>query len=355
MDGLDRRRKAVKVAPTHDEDGRELTPRREIPYDTLVIAVGSHTNDFGTPGAAEHAISLDTHDQAELFHRRFVNACIRANSQSGPLRPEQLNVAIIGAGATGVELAAELHNTTRALVAYGMDRIRPDEDIRLNLIEAADRVVPALPERLSKSVSRLLDQLGVKVLTSSRVAEVLPNGVRLASGDVVPAELVVWAAGVKAPEVLRGIAGLETNRTNQLVVTQTLQTTRDERIFAIGDCADCPWPGKGGSVPPRAQAAHQQATHLARQLRRMLAGKAARPWRYRDFGSLVSLGRYSTVGNLMGALVGGNLFVEGYFARLVYLSLYKSHEYALHGLAKVFLETLARIITRRTEPHVKLH
>jgi len=108
-------------------------------------------------------------------------------------------------------------------------------------------------------------------------------------------------------------------------------------------------------VPPRAQAAHQEAGHLTRQLQRRLAGRALEPFRYRDFGSLVSLGEYSTVGNLMGRLIGGSLWVEGTFARLMYLSLYKMHEYALHGFAKVALDTLARLITRRTEPIVKLH
>jgi NADH dehydrogenase len=108
-------------------------------------------------------------------------------------------------------------------------------------------------------------------------------------------------------------------------------------------------------VPPRAQAAHQQAMHMVGQIRRRLAGRPLKPYRYRDFGSLVSLGEYSTVGNLMGSLVGGNMWIEGYFARVMYLSLYKMHEYALHGFWKVALDTLARLITRRTEPHVKLH
>jgi NADH dehydrogenase len=355
MDGLDREQRLVHVAPFIDEDGVEVTPRRSIPYDTLVIAVGSQTNDFGTPGVKEFAIPMETPVDAARFHRRLVNAFVRAHTQSGPLRPEQLDVVIVGAGATGVELAAELHNTTRELVAYGLDRIRPDEDICIHLIEAADRVVPALPVRLSEAVTKLLEGLGVIVRTSARVAEVMPDGVKLASGERVPAELVVWAAGVKAPDFLRDLAGLETNRINQLVVLPTLQTTRDENVFAIGDCAACEWQGKGGLVPPRAQAAHQQASHLYRELRRRLDGKPLRPWRYRDFGSLLSLGRYSTVGNLMGKLVGANLFIEGYFARFMYLSLYKMHEYALHGLAKVTLETLARMITRRTEPHVKLH
>jgi NADH dehydrogenase len=357
MIGLDRARRVVKVAPYVDEDGDAVTPAREFPYDTLVIAVGSLTNDFGTPGVQEHAIALETKGQAARFHRRLVNACIRAHAQSEPLQPEQLRVAIIGAGATGVELAAELHKTTRDLVSYGLDRIDPERDIRIVLIEAAPRILPALPERLSKAAQRLLQKLEVEVRTGARVEAVLPRGVRLAGGDEVPAELVVWAAGVKAPELLRGLDGLETNRINQLVVNATLQTTRDPRIFAIGDCAACPWLGTEppAMVPPRAQAAHQQASHLVGQVKRVLAGQPLKPWRYRDFGSLVSLGEYSTVGNLMGGLVGGNLWLEGMFARMMYLSLYKMHELALHGFWKVALDTLARLITRRTEPHVKLH
>jgi NADH dehydrogenase len=355
MVGLDRARREVRVAPVTDEDGEEITPQRVFRYDTLVIAVGSLTNDFGTPGVKEYAIALETASEAARFHRRLVNALMRAHAQPGRLRPEQLQVAIIGAGATGVELAAELHNTTRELVAYGLDRIDPDADIKLNVIEASDRILPALPQRLSDAATQLLESKGVRVRTSARVAEVLPNGVRLASGEIIPAELVVWAAGVKAPDFLRDLDGLETNRINQLVVKPTLETTRDANVFALGDCAACPWIGKEANVPPRAQAAHQQATHMVVQIERRLRGKALRPYRYRDFGSLVSLGEYTTVGSLMGALVGGSLLIEGYVARLMYTSLYKLHELALHGFTKVALDTLARTINRRTEPHVKLH
>jgi NADH dehydrogenase FAD-containing subunit len=256
MIGLDRTRREVHVAPSLDDEGREVTPQRAFGYDTLVIAVGSQSNDSGTPGVGEHSMKLESLADARRFHARMVNACIRAHAQATPLRPEQLKVAIIGAGATGVELAAELHRTA-------------------------------------------------------------------------------------------------------LVVRQTLQTTRDEHIFALGDCAACAWPdaneGQGGLVPPRAQAAHQQATHIFGQIKRRLAERPLRDYRYRDFGSLVSLGEFSTVGNMMGGLAGGSLMVEGRFARMMYLSLYKMHELALHGFAKVSLDTLARLIVRRTEPHVKLH
>ncbi|MGH8710516.1 MAG: NAD(P)/FAD-dependent oxidoreductase [Burkholderiales bacterium] len=355
MDGLNRAERQVYVAPTFDEKGDELIPRRVISYDTLVIAVGSTSNNYGTPGAAEHAIALDTAEEAERFRQRLVNACIRANAQAGPLRPEQLNVAIVGGGATGVELAAQLHNTTRQLITYGLDKIDPEKDIKLSIIEAEERILPMLPERLSKAVEKQLKPLGVNIYTGERVTQVTANAVQTQSGRMIPAELIVWAAGIKAPDFLRELDGLETNSMNQLMVRPTLQTTRDENIFAFGDCASCPWPGKNTSVPPRAQAAHQQASFLVKAIKSRLHGHSLPAYRYRDFGSLISLGEYSTVGNLMGWITGGSLFLEGYFARLMYLSLYKMHLYALHGFVKVFFDTLARLITQRTEPPVKLH
>jgi NADH dehydrogenase len=355
MVGLDRAAKEIELAPTVDEAGREVLSAYRIAYDTLVIAVGSTTNDFGTPGAAEHAISLDNPQQAALFHSQLLNACLRANAQQGQFEPGQLHIAIIGAGATGVELAAELHNTIREFVSFGLDRINPEQDIKITIVEAAPKILPALSDRLSAAVFGLLQKLNVEVLTGERVTEVSPSGVKTATGREVPAELVVWAAGIKAPDFLKDIGGLETNRINQLVVAQTLQTTRDENIFAFGDCASCPWPEKKNPVPPRAQAAHQQASHLYRMLPRRLRGEPLRPYEYRDFGSLISLGRFSTVGSLMGAVTRGSVMIEGLFAKIMYLSLYKMHEFALHGFTKVFLDTLARIITRRTEPHIKLH
>jgi NADH dehydrogenase len=356
MDGLDRARRVVKLGPTYDEiEHEELISRREINYDTLVIAVGTRTNDFGTPGAREHAISLDTPEDAEHFHRRLVNACIRANAQKTPLAPEQLNVAIVGAGATGVELAAELHKTTRELVAFGFERIDAERDIQLSIVEAGPRILPALPERVALRALDLLRGLKVDVHTNERVTEIRADGVVTASGRTIAAELTVWAAGIKAPDFLKDLDGLETNKVNQIVVNQTLQSTRDPDVFAMGDCACCPWPDHAPCVPARAQAAHQEASHLARNLERRLEGKPLRPFVYRDFGSLVSLGEYSTVGSLMGKLLGGALFIEGLFARIMYISLYRMHLYALHGAARVIFDMLGRLFTRRTEPRVKLH
>jgi len=345
----------VMLAATTDEDGREITPERTVGYDTLVVAVGSVSNDFGTPGVAQHAIMLDTTVAAERFNRRLVNACLRAHAQPGPVRPGQLHVAIIGAGATGTELAAELHHTARGVVAYGLDKIDPDKDIRITLIEAAPRILPALPERISSATLGILKGLGVDVRTAAKVMQVDADGVVLAGGGKVMADLVVWSAGVRGPDVLKDLGGLEATRTNQLVVGPTLQTTRDPRIFAIGDCASLTLPGAERPLAPRAQVAHQQASHLRRQIERQLAGEPLEPFAYHDYGSLVSLGDYSTVGSLMGFIMGKNMFVEGMFARFMYRSLYKMHQMALHGPAKVALDTASRMLTRRTEPPVKLH
>ena len=355
MIGLDREKKLVHLARTVDEDGREVTPERSLPYDILVIAVGSVSNDFGVPGAQQHAMMLDTPEQAERFNRRLINACVRANTQSMPIRPEQLHVSIIGAGATGTELSAELHGTARGVVAFGLDKIDPEKDIHITLIEAADRVVPALPPRVSAATADILTKLNVDIRTNARVTEVTSTGVKLANGDFVPSELVVWAAGVKGPDVLAKLDGLEVSRSNQLVVKDTLETTRDPNVFAMGDCAYLVPEGDTFPIPPRAQAAHQEASHLVKQIKARLAGQPLKPFKYRDFGSLVSLGDYSTVGSLMGFVTGRKMVIEGFVAKLMYRSLYKMHETALHGYWKVALDTISRLLTRRTEPHVKLH
>ena len=355
MEGLDRANKTISIAANYDEDDIEVIPRRTFQYDTLIIAVGSTTNDFGIKGAREFSIALDTQEQAEKFHRKLHNALLRAQTQTTTIQAGQLEVVIVGAGATGVELAAELHNTTRELAAYGLDKIDPDRDIKISLIEAADRVLPALPVQLSTAVDVELKRLGVNLYTAERVTEVTEKGIYTHSGRFIPSSLVVWAAGIKAPEFLKEL-GLETNRINQLVVQQTLQTTQDSDIFAFGDCAACPRIGHDGNVPPRAQAAHQQASLLYKTVKKRVAGKLDYPhYQYRDYGSLVNLGRYTTVGNLMGAVSGGSMYIQGLFARIMYRSLYKMHQVTLHGFFAVALQTVARWISRGTESHVKLH
>jgi len=359
LKGLDRLSKTIDLAPYLDAENTPVTPVQKIEYDTLVICIGSLSNDFGTQGVKEYALKLENQMDAKLFHSKMVNACIRAHHQSEQIDQSQLHVVIIGAGATGVELAAELHRTTREVVAFGLNGIDADKDLKISLIEAADRILPALNPRLSHATEQLISRLGVNVLTKSKVMEVTPKGISLSNGHFIESQLVVWAAGVKAPDCLKDFGGLETNKLNQIVVQDTLQSTLDPDIFALGDCAACPCTeeegGRSGIVPPRAQAAHQQATHMYRQVQRRLAKKPLKPYHYKDFGSLVSLGKFSTVGSMMGGVIGKNLMIEGYFAKLMYLSLYKLHELTIHGFLKTTLYTLARMLTKQANPTVKLH
>ena len=354
LESLDRARHEITVAPTVDERGAEVIPRRTLHYDTLVIAIGSVANTFGVPGVAEHSYALESAAEADRFHRRLINACIQANYRSS-YGIARLRIVIVGAGATGVELAAELHRSMRELAAFGLDRIDFDNSIKLTIVEAGPRILPALPERLSEGATELLVGLGVAVRTATRVAAITAQGVELANGEFLAAELVVWAAGIKAPDWLAGIAGIETDRLNRLVVRPTLQTTRDDAIFALGDCASCTLPGTSAPVPPRAQAAHQQAALLVRSMIARLAGRPLPNFVYRDFGSLVSFGAYSAIGSLMGGLIGGSLRVEGLFARFMYRSLYKLHRLALEGWWRVAFESAADLITHRIEPRIKLH
>jgi NADH dehydrogenase len=250
MIGLDRKGREIHLAATFDDEGEEITPKRSFTYDTLVIAVGSVSNDFGTPGVRKHAIMLETPEHAARFNRKIVNACFRAHTQAQPVQPGQLHVTIIGAGATGTELSAELHQSTRAVVAYGLDKINPSKDIRITLVEGADRILPALPESVSHSTAVLLKGLEVDVRTGAKVNEVSNEGVHLESGELIPSKFVVWAAGVRGPDFLSNLDGLEVSRSNQLVVLPTLQTTLDPDIFAIGDCASCLNSASGQPVPP---------------------------------------------------------------------------------------------------------
>ena len=350
--------KSVSIEPTYDIDGTEIIPLRKIKYDTLVLSVGSTVNDFKIPGAKEFAVTLDTQDQAERFHQKLHNSILRAQTQKGSVRPGQLEVVIVGGGATGVELAAELHKATREMTAYGLDRVKPDRDINIYLVEESNRLLPALPLKISASVESELRKLNVKLFLGERVTKVTKEGIETQSGKKILSSLVVWAAGIKAPEFLSYIKDMETNSIHQIKVESTLQSISDANIFAFGDCAACPVkPGSDLLVPPRAQAAHQQASMLYKSIKSKILkpNKTLPKYVYKDYGSLVNLGRYSTVGNLMGSLLGGSMFVEGLIARLMYLMLYQMHLSALHGLVSVVFRLLGKIISRRTEARVKLH
>lgn len=358
---LDRTNKYVELAPMTNQEGELIVLARRIPYDYLVIAIGSKSNDFNTKGVAEHCIFLDNAEQAQRFQNKMLSLFLRFSenrvlddigeeSQKQPLVEEgKINIAIVGAGATGVELTAELYSATKYLSHYGYGDI-DTSCLQVTLIEAGNRLLPALPEKVSNAVYEELEQLGVKIKLNTMIVEATAQGLVTKSGEVIAADLMVWAAGVRASKVTQQFDGLALNRNNQIEIKPTLQSTVDESIFAIGDCAFL-MQENGTPVPPRAQAAHQMAKVCAKNVVAIFQHKPLRDFHYNDKGSLVSLSKFTTV----GALFDNKMMIEGLFARLAYLSLYRMHQHALFGCIKTGLMILIGRINRILKPMLKLH
>lgn len=359
---INRKDKTVQLEAIEGDHGESLIPKRDISYDTLVLAIGSISNDFGVTGVAENCLFIDSTQQAENFHRQLVQACTRVFATGAPQATDPLRIAIVGAGATGVELSAQLREVSELLNSYSDQQIQSSE-IHITLIEGADRILPALPEYLSTATQVQLKALRINILPGEVVSEVTPDAIVTKKGTTIPCHIKVWAAGIKIPAAIANNDGLETNRINQLVVKPTLQTTVDDHIFAMGDCAACEW-HDGVLIPPRAQSAHQQATHLGGALRKVIEANVNRDsttdttdlpaFTYRDYGSLVSLGNHATVGNLMGNVIK-SVRIEGFIARMVYLSLYKMHQVSLFGFWRTSLLTASNMFRRSVHPAIKLH
>jgi NADH dehydrogenase len=377
MTALDAGAKRITVAPvTAPTDGEEVLPQRSIDYGSLVISVGSTSNYFGVPGARENTISLNATEDAERFRLRLLrllaqaeqekgaaavansaaaNVAVAGSAVDGSAARSGMDIVIIGGGATGVELAAELREASSVYAAYGFNRLQVQRDVRITLLEGAPRILAPLPEKVSGAALRLLEQRAIRVVTDCRVTAIDKHQVSDNAGHVYPADMCVWAAGIRAPEFL-GSLGLPTNKGGQIEVDGHLRVKGVPGVYAIGDCAAC-IDGKGKPVPPRAQAAHQQADFLLKTFMNMASGQPAQknPYVYRDYGSLVSIGHQTTVGSLMGSLRGVSWFVEGFMARIMYLSLHLMHHQAVLGSVRTGVMAIARFLIRRTTPLVKLH
>ncbi len=345
MSALDPKTKSLKLSELRDPNGRDIAPERKITFGICVLAVGSGSNLFNTPGA-ESAFVLERTEDAARFHQVLLAAFTRASFSPG----RALSIAIVGGGATGVELSAEL---LEAHAEY-QEGYAADQRFRMDvaIIEAAPRILGALPEKISAQATTALERKGVRVLTRAQVLRVYETGVETSVGDLT-ADLVVWAAGVKASVANRGL-GLETTRSNQFVVDRRLRTSAPD-IYAMGDCAACPWEGDR-LIPARAQAAHQQASFLAEVLIARLKERSVdKDFVYRDFGSLVSLGDGHGVGSLMGGLGGPNFLVEGLIAKWMYMSLHLNHHRAILGTSRTMVLALARLLQQRVSGRLKLH
>lgn len=263
----------------------------EVPYDHLVIALGSVTNDFGIPGVREHALVVKwLEDGRAVRHRILSTFEDAALIPDAALRREMLSFAIVGAGPVGVELAASM----RDLMEHTLRDIYPDIDVRreptITLIDGADRVVPAMDPRLSAIAQRNLDELGVRTMLRTLVSEVGERSLRTKDGTVLTAHTVIWAGGVKVNPVVAA-CDLPHAKDGRLVVDASLRVGGRDDVLALGDAAHFEQDGK--PLPMLAQVAVLQAPAAAANLARLVRGQPPVPYVYKRKGDLVALGRTS--------------------------------------------------------------
>ncbi|WP_129134689.1 NAD(P)/FAD-dependent oxidoreductase [Luteimonas sp. YGD11-2] len=345
--GLDRSAREILLAAQHAGDGRLLVPASRVGYDLLVLAIGSEANDFGTPGVAEHCWRIDSRRQADAFGREMRIRLLQSTTLDAPL-----HIAVVGGGATGVELSAELVQLLESATAYGAPDLAGR--VTITLVEAGPRLLAAFPEDISSATRTRLESIGIRVLVGAQVKAATADAFVLADGSTLPATLKVWAAGVKGPDFLADFDGLEASRSNQLVVRPTLQTTRDDAIYALGDCAALTLPGAERPLPPTAQVAHQQARYLIDALPRALQGRPVPDFRYRDLGALVSLGDYDAFGSLGQFGLFNGLTFRGKLAQLSHVMLYRSHQARIHGFWRGGLLWLVDRLNSRVRASIRL-
>lgn len=339
----------IVLAPVMGEDGKQIVGERRLAYDYLVLAIGAQTNDFHTPGVAEFCHVLDDAAQAEALHR----ALLLRLYQMGQNSTARLSVAIVGGGATGVELAAEMQYVLTELARYG-ERALPAS---ISLIDAADRLLSGGDESVSQRALEAMRERDVEIVLNQRVVAVDATSLELADGRRITADVKVWASGIRGHDFMSRIDGLETTKQHQVVVDATLRSTRDDRVFAMGDCSYCTDTKSKTPVPATAQAAHQQAETLARSLCLVLDGKPALPFVFSNQGTLVSLGKASAIGNVIthGRKRSHGHAVHGAGAKLLYVALYRMHQATLHGWWRTLLLMLSDRLRRASGPAIKLH
>jgi len=344
MINIDRDNKRVVIIDTNRLALGYANAEVAIDYDALVIAIGCTSNDFGTPGVKEHAIFLDDQKSALELRKVLLSTFIRFDIEANNSEPQdKIKIAIVGGGATGIELASELPNMVNTLKTSGYPNLGA-EMLDISLVEAADRISPALPEKVSLGITKTLQKMGVQVLTKTMIVKADDQGLYTKDGQTIAADIIVWAAGVKAPDFLNNIAGLETNRNNQLVVKETLQSTRDDAIFVIGDCSSF-MQKSGKPVSPTAQAAHQMVPICAYNIEKSMNDLPMKKFKYNDKGIVISL--HNTAQGVVSMIGNKGFYTKGCVALLIHRVLYRMHLASLLGICRTIRFTLAaRVINK---------
>ena len=347
LSALDPVNKTITISAVADSAGNPFLAERQLRYDTLVLAFGSQVNDFGVPGVVEHCHLLDSGEQALTFQNCVLEQSVRVVDGLA----DTLRVGIVGAGATGVELAAEIHHAISAMYRFG--RLMPVDKLDITIIDMASRVLPGCDPATSAFAAKTLGRLGVRTHLGASVQKVTAEGFTLKDGSVIPCQLKVWASGIVGRPIVTQLAGLEVDRSRRIVCDDHLRCNGIESVFAIGDCASILNPTTQRSLPATAQVAHQQASYLARALRPGAHGDPG-PFKYRPRGSLVSLGTEPAAGEIP-ITSNSQLIFDGRIPKLFYVSLQLMHRATLIGWGRAIALLLADRLRRKLAPPIKLH
>ncbi|WP_019504685.1 NAD(P)/FAD-dependent oxidoreductase [Pleurocapsa sp. PCC 7319] len=346
--GVDRQAQTVRVGSIKDDEGRELVPERTVPYDYLVLALGSKAQDFGTPGVAEHCWFVDDLPSAEAFNNRIFNQIVRTASFGKPF-----HVAVVGGGSTGVELIAEIIEVAELASTYSEYDIR--SLMETTLIEAGPEILKGVDQPVVDAVKKDLQQQGVKILVDSMVVEADADGLKLKNGDRIDTTIAVWSAGIAARDAVAEIEGLEKSRGGQIIVGPTLQSVDDERIFAIGDCSSYKPEGAERPLPPTAEVARKQALHLAAQLSRLRGNEdPLRTFKFKSAGRIVTLGQKNAYGSFTNGKILSKSVIRGSFARFTHELLYRRHQIELYGLLKAVAIWLSDLFGSVVRPPIRV-
>ena len=268
-----------------------------VKYDHLVIAMGSTTADFGIAGVKENALGMKTVGEALTIRsevmRSYEEMCRQGNQ-------DKLDIAIVGGGPTGVEMAGAFAELVRGPLRS--DYADAANRVRVSIIEAGPRLVPSFSESLSTKTQKDLEKLGVTVLTNTSVKEVMPDSILTLDGNTIPANTTVWAAGVKGVPAMDQLH-LPVTR-GRIDVSSTLQVTGYENVWAIGDIAGAVG-SDGMPLPMVAPVAMQQGRFLAKQIQALTAAKPLANFKYKDKGSMATIGRHKAIVEVKGIKISG--------------------------------------------------
>jgi NADH dehydrogenase len=323
-----------------------LADAREVPFDHLVLAVGAVATWFGIPGAERHAIPLYTLEDADRLRNHVLERFEAADADPSLIDGGELNFAVVGGGPTGVETAGALAELFSVVFRRDYPTI-PVGRARVVLIEAREALLAPFSAASQRAALDTLRARQVEVRLGAAVEEVAADHVRFASGEVLPTRTVIWAAGVRANPLAERL-GLPTGRNGRVEVGPDLAVPGFERVWAVGDVA-APRDGAGGTLPQLAPVAMQSGAHVARQIARSLEGRGTQAFRFRDKGTMATIGRRSAVAELPG-----RIHLRGTLAWFAWLGLHLLYLAGLRNRLSVLLNWFWGYVTWDRGPRIIL-